>query len=105
MQTEPLIQWTEPITQLVGFLASFLMAGAVGFRYSSLCGRLATRSAGGGAGSASSDEHQVYQDSGSRAAFLGMGGALLSILLMLTALPALAARRHLTAGQLLTGDF
>lgn len=38
MQAAPLIEWPEPIFQLVDFIGLFLTAGAVGFRYSSLCG-------------------------------------------------------------------
>ena len=35
-QTEPLIHWPQPFVEYLGFLAAFLAAGAVGFRYSAL---------------------------------------------------------------------
>lgn len=33
MPPEPLITWSEPILQLTGFIAQFLAAGAIGFRF------------------------------------------------------------------------
>ena len=45
MQAAPLIEWPEPIFHLVDFIGLFLSAGAIGFRYSSLRGRLGANSA------------------------------------------------------------
>ena len=43
MLQEPLLTWWEPVTQYLEFLAVFLPAGAVGFRYSSLRAGLCRR--------------------------------------------------------------
>lgn len=101
MQAEPLIQWSEVVTEYVSFAASFLAAGAVGFRYSSLRGRLAGSAP---AGATPESEQRVYADSAARAAGLGLLGALVSAVLLALRLPEIAARRHMTAGQLVTGD-
>ena len=42
IQAEPLLHWSEPVTQVVGLLALFLAAGAVGFRYAAVRNRLTT---------------------------------------------------------------
>ncbi|HEX2780597.1 MAG TPA: hypothetical protein VHM30_13920, partial [Gemmatimonadaceae bacterium] len=64
MQAGPLIEWPEPIFQLIDFIGLFLASGAVGFRYSALRGRLATR-AGAGA------TRSLFDDSARQAAVLG----------------------------------
>ena len=33
MPSEPLIQWADPVKEFIGFVALFLGAGAIGFRY------------------------------------------------------------------------
>ena len=38
MQTEPLLTWSEPATELLGFVSLFLANGAIGFRYAALRG-------------------------------------------------------------------
>lgn len=100
MNAEPLIQWPEPIMELIGFLGLFLSAGAVGFRYAVVRGR------------ASAEAHpdhrahrpeEVYVDAAKRAAILGLIGAVLTAALFVHALPEQAARAHMTAVQLLTG--
>ena len=40
MQAEPLITWSEPAREFVGFVAQFLAVGAVGFRFAALGSRL-----------------------------------------------------------------
>jgi len=102
MQAEPLIQWSEVATEYVGFIGSFLAAGAVGFRYSSLRGRLAEPGPGGAVGE---PERRVYADAARRAAVLGLVGALVGAVLLALRLPELAARRHMAVGELVTGDF
>jgi hypothetical protein len=36
MQDEPLLTWSEPATELLGFIALFLANGAIGFRYAAV---------------------------------------------------------------------
>lgn len=90
MQPEPLLSWPEPLVHVIEFLAVFLPAGAIGFRYSSLRG-----------GSHELDR-RVYADAGARAALIGLVGSLLGAALIIRELPALAARRHTTVMTLLT---
>lgn len=92
MPTEPLIQWPEPIVQLLGFVAQFLAAGAIGFRFFALKGRRIET------------DRPFYVDAASRAAVLGLVGDLGSLALMLWQLPALAGRKHLSAGAFLVSD-
>lgn len=92
MLAEPLLTWSDPPRELVGFIGAFLAAGAIGFRYSALRGRVA------------SGDHAFYVEAARRAALLGLVGALLTIGLAVYVLPSLAARRHTTAVALLTGD-
>src|SRR3954471_15126641 len=90
MQAEPLIQWPEPILQFIGFIAQFLAAGAIGFRYFAMRGRRIET------------DRAFYDDAARRAAMLGLLGVLASLVLGALSLPGLAARRHLPAGALLT---
>ncbi|HEX7019467.1 MAG TPA: CopD family protein [Gemmatimonadaceae bacterium] len=92
MLAEPLLTWSDPPRELVGFIGAFLAAGAIGFRYSALRGRVA------------SGDHAFYVEAARRAALIGLVGALLTIGLAVYGLPSLAARRHTTAVALLTGD-
>jgi len=92
MPTEPLIQWPEPIVQFIGFIAQFLAAGAIGFRFFALKGRRIE------------SDRPFYVDAASRAAVLGLVGDLVSLVVMLWQLPGLAARKHLSAGAFLIGD-
>jgi putative copper resistance protein D len=92
MQAEPLIQWPEPIVQFIGFIAQFLAAGAIGFRFFALRGRRIET------------DRPFYDDAARRAATMGLLGVAMSLGAMLVQLPALADRKHLTAGALLTSD-
>lgn len=85
--------------ELIGFVAIFLTAGAVGFRYSSLRGKLGR--AGAAASDAASDA-AVYATAAQRAAVLGLVGAVISALRMFEALPGLAQRAHTTTSALLS---
>jgi putative copper export protein len=89
MPQEPLLTWWEPVTQYLEFLSVFLPAGAVGFRYSSLRAGLA-------------EGDSVYQDAARRAAGIGLAGTVIGAMLLARALPALAARRHVTVTALVT---
>ena len=110
MQAPPLIEWPEPIFQLIDFIALFLTAGAVGFRYSSLRGRIGRR-LDGGAGPSSDYSHAatndiaVYAIAAQRAAMLGVAGAAIMLGRVVQNLPSMAARAHTTTSALLATDF
>jgi copper transport protein len=93
--SEPLIRWPQPLFELLGFLASFLATGAVGFRWIVL-GR-----SGVGRGAAI-EERALGERAGGRAAGLGLAGAILSLALFARQIPGLAARRHQSVAQFLT---
>jgi copper resistance protein D len=96
VQAEPLIEWSEPVMELIGFIAIFLTAGAIGFRYSSLRGKL-------GRGAAAADA-AIYGTAGRRAAVLGLIGSIIAMIRAVLALPALAERAHTTTGALLSSN-
>ena len=97
MQAEPLIEWSEPVMELIGFITIFLTAGAIGFRYSSLRGKLAR------AGAPTADA-AIYTTAARRAAVLGLVGSLSAMILAIRALPGLAQRAHTTTGALLSSN-
>jgi putative copper export protein len=92
----PLIHWPDPLIELLGFIASFLAVGAVGFRLRVIA-RVLARTANAG-------DRRLLQDSAARAASLGLVGAVISTVLFATRLPALAARQHVTVGHMLTSS-
>ena len=92
MQAAPLLDWSDPAHQLIGFIGQFLAAGAVGVRYFALRGR-----------SIESDR-SFYVDAERRAAAMGLFGVALSVLLAAIELPGVAARKHLSASAMLTSD-
>jgi putative copper export protein len=92
MQTPLAVDWAEPPHELLGFIAQFLAAGAIGFRYFAL--RLPRVEA----------DRPFYDDAAQRSAIIGVIGVALGAVLMVLGLPALAARRHMTATALLTSD-
>ena len=93
----PLIHWPDPLIELLSFVASFLTVGAVGFRL-----RVIARVMG--ARGTNADDHRVLRDAARRAAALGLTGAVVSAGLFASRLPEMAARRHVTVGQLLTSN-
>jgi len=93
MAAEPLITWSEPVQQLVSFVASFLAAGAVGFRYTAA---RALRLAPG--------EKEFFELALRRAAVIGIVGAAVGLTFALIGLRGLAARAHRGVGELLTSD-
>jgi putative copper export protein len=98
MQAEPALQWSEPVTQFVGFVSLFLANGAIGFRYGAMRRRLST------ADPRHDAAQLLYGAAAQRAAWLGLIGALVQAALLVTQLPHLAERMHLSTGQLLTTD-
>jgi copper transport protein len=89
------IDWSDPVVELLGFLASFLAVGAVGFRLIVLPG--AARAAG-----PDDAERFVVQQAARRAALFGFLGALAVAVLFALKLPAMAERQHLAVGALLS---
>ncbi|HWH50777.1 MAG TPA: CopD family protein [Gemmatimonadaceae bacterium] len=92
MQAEPLLHWSEPVSQFIGFTGQFFAAGAIGFRYFALRGREIET------------DRPFYDDAERRAATIGLIGIVITLLLAAYQLPGLAARRHTTAGAFLTSD-
>lgn len=104
MQAEPLIRWSEPVRQLVGFAAQFLAAGAVGFRYAALRHRLRPPRDTAKADLDFEPERLVHAGAAQRAAVLGAIGALVTLYFFMTGLPRAAARAHVAVDYLLTHD-
>jgi copper transport protein len=92
MQAEPLLQWSDPLKEFVGFVALFLGAGGIGFRFSAL------------RGSRIESDRKFYDDAARRAAILGLIGVVLSLILVSIELPGLAGRKHLTVASFVAGD-
>jgi putative copper export protein len=84
VSSEPLIHWPEPLIELLEFVATFLAAGAVGFRFVVLRATSAGKSEGPGTTTPS--------DAATRAAALGLAGAVLLAIRVAIGLPELAAR-------------
>ena len=97
MQQAPLIEWPDPLIELVGFIASFLAVGAVMFRL-----RVVPSASGGP--NASAEDRGLLASAAARAAAFGAVGALVSAILFAQRLPALAERRHQTVSQLLASN-
>jgi copper transport protein len=94
----PLLHWSEPVTKFVGFVALFLAAGAVGFRYAAVRSRLTAPDP------AADPERTIYGKATQRAATLGLAGVTVQAVLLITQLPAMATRAHLSIGRLVTTD-
>jgi len=95
LQAEPLIHWSEPVREYVGFAAQFLALGAVGFRFAAVRGRMNSAT--------DPTERTVYEDASQRAAVIGLAGILVQTLIFLSGLPQAAARAHVAVAQLVTG--
>ena len=102
MLSEPLITWSEPVMELISFLGLFFSAGAVGFRFSALRGRLTPGAPPAGA---ATGDASFYALAARRAAAIGLVGMLIRLVLMLNNLPRMAARKHLAVGAFVTSDF
>src|SRR5690242_498144 len=93
MATEPLLTWSEPLQQLVSFVGTFLVAGAIGFRFT------AART-----DPSAADESAFFAIALRRAALIGSVGAAVGVAFVLTGLPGAARRAHETVPQLLSSD-
>lgn len=96
MPTEPLIEWPQPFLELTSFIANFLAAGAAGF-WIAVLRRMPATSAG-------AEERRLFEGIATRAAVLGLAGAVLSLALLGIELPGNAARRSLTVPGLISGN-
>ncbi len=94
IQVESLFEVSEASVELLGFVGSFLAAGAIGFRYTVLRHRLAPATM--------SDERQMHGTAAVRGAMIGLAGALIGIVLLFSSLPRQAARQHVGVVQMVT---
>ena len=92
MNAEPLIQWPDPLIELLGFVAAFLAAGAIGFRFAALRGMEVLPAP---------EEREFAARAARHAAWFGLVGAAIGAVMLAQHLPGLAARRHLTVSALI----
>lgn len=103
MQAAPLLQWTDPLREYVGFLAQFFALGAVGFRYAALRKRLPeVNHVDPTVDPFVHAEHDMIRSAARRAAAIGLLGALVQGVMLLQSLPGAAAKAHVSIGGLLT---
>ena len=95
MPAEPLLHWSEPVTEFIGFVSLFLANGAIGFRYAAVRDRPFRVELEG---------RSIYQLASRRAGSLGLMGTLVQGGLLILQLPRLAARAHTSVGHLVTSD-
>ncbi|HVZ38719.1 MAG TPA: CopD family protein [Candidatus Kapabacteria bacterium] len=98
METKPLIEWPHVSTEFIMFIGTFLALGAVGF-YLGVMRRLTSIVTAGPAG-----ERAVHIGSTRRAAFIGLLGILIGVVMFAVGLPASAARHQQSVMQLITTD-
>jgi putative copper export protein len=104
MPPEPLIQWSDPIREYIGFVAQFLALGAVGFRFAALRGGLRGSRIDSTVDPFLRAEHDMMAHAARRAAAIGLLGALVQGVILALSLPGSAAKAHMTVGQLLTSN-
>jgi putative copper export protein len=92
VQAEAGFELARSAEELVEFVFAFLATGAVGFRYSSLAGRL------NGVGAVG----RVYRDAARRAAIIGLVAQLIGTGRRVLFLPRMAEMQHTTVAQVLT---
>lgn len=98
MAPEALIEWPKPLIELLEFVGVLLAAGAVGFRFAVLRGRLALADPG-----EAGPLGDVAGMAARRAAGIGAVGAVLIAARIALALPGLAARNHTSVSQVVAG--
>ena len=94
---EPLVDWSHVIQELATFTAVFLIAGAIGFRWSGL--RAAVLQA------PTTDEQAVLGRVHRALAWMGLSGGVWMMAIAISRLPEAAARRQLQAFEMLFVDF
>jgi putative copper export protein len=102
MPSEPLIQWSDPIREYIGFVAQFLALGAVGFRFAALRGELVGSPVDPTVDPFLRAEHDMMAHAARRGAAIGLLGALVQGAMLAMSLPGAAAKAHTTVGGLLT---
>jgi putative copper export protein len=102
MPPEPLIQWSDPIREYVGFVAQFLALGAVGFRFAALRTAFVGSRVDPTVDPFLRAEHDMMTHTARRAAAIGLLGALVQAIMLVQRLPGAATKAHTTVGGLLT---
>lgn len=96
---ESLVNWPQPIFELLGFVSAFLATGAVGFRF------IVLRSwAGGRASGISDDFHDAGGVASRRAAVLGLLGAIATLAFLLLDLRGNAAEHQVSLVALISSN-
>lgn len=95
MPPESLIDWPDPLLELLEFVAAFWAVGACGFRFAVIGG--VRRS-----GFANASADPVLATALRRAAWIGLAGALYGLHDVAMGLPGAAARQHTSVAALLT---
>lgn len=93
-----LVNWPQPILELLGFAALFLMTGALGFRF------VAVRPWLGRDTRIPEDFRALARAAVRRAALLALVGAVLALNLALLDMASDAAEHHATLAQSIAGD-
>jgi hypothetical protein len=94
MDAKSLFEWNDVLFQYIGFVSSFWMLGAVGFRYGIL------RSDVRGDGSTKDlPRVSAFRDAASNAAGMGLLGAALGVVSIVEALLKRADAKHLSFGE------
>lgn len=96
MNPEPLIEWPHVLQELQTFVSIFMVAGAIGFRWSGL--RAAEKVSQGG------DERTVLDRVYRAVAATGLIGALWTLILFATRLPDMARRKSVAPLALVITD-
>ncbi|GAC1479089.1 MAG: hypothetical protein NVS1B4_23380 [Gemmatimonadaceae bacterium] len=104
MSSFVVIPWPKPFVEALNFASLFLAAGAVGFRYSSLHGRVGGRRGTADRAGAAAATDAFYIGAARRAALLGAIGGTGIVGLFGAGLPAAAIRKHTTVAGLLAGQ-
>ncbi len=95
MSPEPLLQWSDVLSELIEFVAALIVVGAVGFRFVVLPGATSRGAL------PAADEQKALASAAWTAAAMGLVGAIVGLWHLSQALPAFAARRHVEVGELI----
>lgn len=97
---QPLLEWSEPMREFVGFIAQFLALGAVGFRFAALRNVPPWHKVAEARG-AESGIADMMTEAARRAARLGLAGFAVQAVMYFMSLPNAAARVHTTVAELI----
>ncbi len=93
MEPKSLFEWRDVVLQYVGFVSSFWILGAVGFRYGILRGKVSAE--------ADSPSTSVLRSSAAQAAGVGLIGVALGVVSLFESLSKRAESKHVTIGDAL----